>query len=107
MEQKEKACHSIIATGKRLGHPVRSLKNAYSREYFKKEYDASVTDADLEAFGGGVLYKAAKEGDEKGGCFLAGQIAGLVTQEQPAATIVREVCDEAEQLLKGAAAWAN
>ena len=96
-----------IATGKRLGHPVRSLKNAYSRDYFKKEYDSSVSDVDLEALGGGALYRAAKEGDEKNGCFLAGQVAGMVRQEQPAAEIIREVCDEAEQQLRGATQWVS
>lgn len=94
-----------IATGKRLGHPVRSLKNPFSRSYFKMEYDGNVTDEELEAYGGGALYKAAKEGNEKEGCFLAGQVAGMVNQAQPAAQIIREVCDEAEQLLKDAPRW--
>ncbi len=94
-----------IATGKRLGHPVRSLKNEFSREYFKMEYDSSIEDADLDKYAGGALYRAAKEGDEKGGCFLAGQVAGMVKREQPAADILREVCEEAEAALKGAAKW--
>ncbi len=94
-----------IATGKRLGHPVRSIKNAFSRDYFKKEYDSSVSDTDLEALGGGALYRAAKQGDEKDGCFLAGQVAGMITKEQPAAEIVKEICEQAEELLKGASAW--
>lgn len=94
-----------IATGKRLGHPVRSLKNEFSRAYFKMEYDSSIDDADLDKYAGGALYRAAKEGDEKGGCFLAGQISGMIKQEQPAAEIVREVCAEAETALKGACKW--
>ena len=32
--------------------------------------------------------------------FMAGQIAGLVNKRQPAAEIVRELFDEAEQLIK-------
>ncbi|MDL2214037.1 nitronate monooxygenase [Clostridia bacterium OttesenSCG-928-O13] len=91
-----------ITTGKRLGHPVRSLKNAFSRGYFKKEYDGAIADEELEALGSGALVRAAIEGDARGGCFLAGQISGLVTKRQNAAEIVREVCDEAEALLKGA-----
>ena len=39
------------------------------------------------------------------GCFLAGQIAGMVTKPQPAAEIVREVTKEAETCLKGASKW--
>ena len=33
---------STITTGKRLGHPVRSLKNAFSKAYFKAEYSRCV-----------------------------------------------------------------
>ena len=36
---------------------------------------------------------------------LCGQVAGLVKKEQPAAEILREVCEEAELLLKGASRW--
>ena len=94
-----------IATGRRLGHPVRSLKTRFSREYMKKEYDPSVTSEELEALGVGALRKAAVDGNEAEGCFLAGQIAGLVNKEEPAADIVRELCEEAEMLLKGASKW--
>ena len=94
-----------IATGRRLGHPVRSLKTRFSREYMKKEYDPSVTSEELEALGVGALRKAAVDGNEREGCFLAGQIAGLVNKEEPAADIVRELCEEAEMLLKGASRW--
>ena len=94
-----------IATGRRLGHPVRSLKTRFSREYMKKEYDPSVTAEELEALGVGALRKAAVDGNEREGCFLAGQIAGLVNKEEPAADIVRELCEEAEMLLKGASKW--
>ncbi len=94
-----------IATGRRLGHPVRSLKTRFSREYMKKEYDPSVTSEELEALGVGALRKAAVDGNEREGCFLAGQIAGLVNKEEPAADIVRELCEEAEMLLKGASKW--
>lgn len=94
-----------IATGRRLGHPVRSLKTRFSREYMKKEYDPSVTSEELEALGVGALRKAAVDGNEAEGCFLAGQIAGLVNKEEPAADIVRELCEEAEMLLKGALKW--
>ncbi len=94
-----------IATGKRLGHPVRALKTAFTRDLAAKEYDASVTDEDFEKLGVGALRKAAKEGDEKHGSFLCGQIAGLVKKEQPAAEIIREMFGEAEKLLGGADQW--
>lgn len=96
-----------IATGKRLGHPVRSLKNNFSREFLKKEYDPSVTNEDLERFGGGALRLAAVEGDEKNGCFMAGQCAAMVKKEQPAAEIIREMFGEAESILGGAGKWSK
>lgn len=94
-----------MATGRRLGHPVRGIKNAFSREFLEKEYDGAVSDEELEALGAGSLYRAAKEGDMETGSILAGQIAGLVTRCQPAAEICAEVCAEAQALLKGAAQW--
>ena len=54
-----------------------------------------------------ALRLAVKEGDPERGCFLAGQAACAVTREQPAAEIVREVAEEAEKCLKGAAPWAE
>ena len=94
-----------IATGKRLGHPVRSLKTSFSREFFAKEYDSSVTNEELEALGAGALKLAVVDGDLKNGCFLAGQIAGLIKKEQSAREIIEEMMSEAESVLKGAGAW--
>jgi enoyl-[acyl-carrier protein] reductase II len=96
-----------IATGKRLGHPVRSLKTPFSRAFFAKEYDSSVSNEELEAFGVGSLRAAAVDGDAERGCFLSGQIAGMVKREQTAREIVEELCAEAETLLKGAARWVS
>lgn len=94
-----------ITTGKRLGHPVRSLKTPYSREYFSKEYDSSVSNEDLESFGLGALRLAAVEGDEINGCYPAGQIAGIVKREQSAREMIEEMFGEAEDVLNGAVQW--
>ena len=93
-----------MTTGKRLGHPVRSIKNAYTKDYFKAEY-SDMSDEDLEKLGGGALYRAAILGDEKTGCFLCGQIAGMVNKEQPAAEIIEEIFVQADTILKGAIKW--
>lgn len=95
---------STVVTGKRLGHPVRSLKTPFSREYQKAE-QSDVSDEALEQMGAGALRLAVQEGDVKRGCFLSGQIAAMVHREQPAAEIVREVAAEAETALKGACRW--
>lgn len=93
-----------MVTGKRLGHPVRSLRTQFARDYAKAEY-GGMPDDELEALGTGALRLAVKEGDSEKGCFLAGQIAAIVNKEQPAAEIVREVMEEAEPILLGASKW--
>ena len=96
---------STVATGKRLGHPVRSLKTPFSREYIKAEYDNEVSDVELEELGAGALRLAAVDGDNEKGCFLAGQIAGLVKKRQTAAEIIDEIFKEAEAVLSSAKSW--
>lgn len=93
-----------MVTGKRLGHPVRSLRTPFSREYMKAEY-SSMPDDELEALATGALRRAVIDGDNEKGCFLAGQIAAIVNKVQPAAEIVKEVMDEAEPILLRASSW--
>lgn len=93
-----------MVTGKRLGHPVRSLRTQFARDYTKAEY-GGMPDEELEALGAGALRRAVVEGDTEKGCFLSGQIAAMVKKEQPAAEIVREVAEEAEEVLGRAAQW--
>ena len=93
-----------MVTGKRLGHPVRSLRTSFSREYLKAEY-GGMPDEELEALATGALRLAVKEGDEARGCFLSGQIAALVNKDQPAQELVREVVREAEPILLNASKW--
>ncbi len=95
---------ATMVTGKRLGHPVRQIKNPFAREYQKAEY-STMSDEELEKLGSGALYRAAVLGDEKTGDFLAGQIAGMVDREQPAAEIIREMFAQAEAVLKEADKW--
>jgi len=94
-----------IVTGKRLGHPVRSLKSPFSRTFATCESDSGFTNEQLEQMGAGALRLAAREGNEEKGCFMAGQIAALVQKEQPAAAIILQMFKQAETLLTGAAAW--
>ena len=95
---------STAVTGKRLGHPVRSLRTNFTREYTKAEY-GGLSDEELEAMGAGALRKAVKEGDSENGCFMAGESCALVTKIQPAAESIRDVVTEGEALLKGAMQW--
>jgi enoyl-[acyl-carrier protein] reductase II len=93
-----------MVTGKRLGHPVRSLRTTFARNYGQAEY-SRISDEELEAMAVGTLRKAVVDGDTECGCFLAGQIAAMVRQEQSALQIVEEVIGGVEPLLRGAATW--
>lgn len=93
-----------VVTGKRLGHPVRSLRTTFARNYWKAEY-GGMPDEELEAMGSGALRLAVQEGDAERGCFLAGQVAAMVNKVQPASEIVREVAEGAEIVLREAARW--
>lgn len=95
---------STIVTGKRLGHPVRSIKTPFSRAYAKAEF-TDISDENLENMAVGSLRLAAIDGDEKNGCFLAGQISGMINKEQTSKEIIEEVCTDAENILKGALSW--
>ena len=90
-----------IVTGRKLGHPVRSLKTSFSRNFFMKENDPSISNEELESAGIGALRAAAVDGDDAKGCFIAGQIAGMVNREQSAKEIIDELVSQAEALLKG------
>lgn len=93
-----------MVTGKRLGHPVRSLRTPFARNYSKAEY-GGMPDDELEALATGALRLAVQEGDFEKGCFLSGQIASMVNKEQPAAEIIKEVMEEAEPILLSASKW--
>ena len=94
-----------MTTGRRLGHPVRVLKNPFSREYGQKEYDSSISDAQLDQMGAGALRRAAVEGDVQRGSFMCGQIAGMVHEERSAAEIITSIMTQTEQILVGGCPW--
>ncbi len=94
-----------VVTGESLGDAVRSLKTPFSREFEKKEHEADISREELEKFGAGALRRAAREGDAQNGCFLAGEIAGLIKKEQSAKEMIEEIFGEAEKVLGGADQW--
>lgn len=97
---------STIVTGKRLGHPVRSIKSPLSRRLAKAEY-TDISDEKLDKMAVGSLKAAVADGDVQQGCFLAGQIAGLVNKEQTAKEIIDEMVTETDKVFEEAAKWAN
>ena len=92
-------------TGKRLGHPVRALKNPFTAQLGRMEYDSTITNEQIEAFGTGSLRKAAVDGDLENGSFMCGQIAGLVNDIKPAREIIDTILAEGMKLLSEASKW--
>lgn len=89
-------------TGRSTGHPVRQIRNQMTKEYLKLEKEGASLDA-LELLTLGSLRKAVIDGDTVNGTLMAGQIAGLVKKEQTCEEILKEIMQEAEQLLN--ATW--
>jgi enoyl-[acyl-carrier protein] reductase II len=94
-----------MTVGKRLGHPARQLKNPFAREFLAKEQNNEISNDEIESFIAGSLRLAAVEGDVRGGAFMAGQISGMIKQEQTAREIIEEMFGQAEEILSGAARW--
>lgn len=87
-----------VVTGRPTGHPVRVLRNKLTRQYEELERSGATLEQ-LEALGAGALRKAAKEGDMDNGSVMAGQIAGLVKQEQTCQEIIVELFAQAKERL--------
>ncbi|HEV7267706.1 MAG TPA: nitronate monooxygenase [Falsiroseomonas sp.] len=82
--------------------PVRALQNAGTRRFLDHqaatvrrflagEVEKAAAQLDIEHFWAGALRKAVVDGDIENGSLMAGQSVGMVTREQPAAEIVREL----------------
>lgn len=95
---------STMVTGKRLGHPVRSIKTKFTRDYAKAEF-SGITDEELAGRAAGAFRIAVQEGDADRGCFLCGQVAARINKEQSAAEIIEEMMSEAEAAMKGVSEW--
>ncbi len=84
-------------TGRSTGHPVRCLRNPLTREYLKREKEGASFE-ELENMTIGALRKAVVEGDVIQGTVMAGQIAGLIKEEQSCREIIQKMMEEAENL---------
>lgn len=86
-----------VATGRSTGHPVRVLKNRMTREILSMEKE-NATEEELNEKLTGALRAAVVDGDVKYGSVMSGQVAGLVTKEQPAKEIIEELFKEAREV---------
>ncbi|MDF9408103.1 MAG: Nitronate monooxygenase [Pelotomaculum sp. PtaB.Bin013] len=85
-------------TGASLGHPVRSLRNKFTRKY--KELENKGVPADeLEKLGVGSLAAAMVEGNVENGTVMAGQVCAMAGKIQTSRDIILETLEEAEQVI--------
>ncbi len=87
-----------VVTGYSTGHPVRVLKNRLSRQV--EELDRQNRPEEIDLLGTGKLALAMREGDTVMGSLMAGQVAAMVCEIQPAAEIVSEMIAQAEDVLR-------
>ena len=86
-----------IVTGRDSGHPVRQLKNKFSRRAKQLERDLEKNGDEIEHMFLGALRRAV-EGDVDNGDMMSGQIAGVVHERKTAAEVLGEMVREAEAL---------
>ena len=77
-----------------------------TKKYLEMEKEGTSFE-ELELLTLGSLRRAVQEGDTDGGSMMAGQIAGLVKQEQSCQEILEEIMRQAETLFGEASKWAK
>lgn len=88
-----------IVTGYTTGHPVRALRNRFTRQFQELEQDGASFEK-LNEFGAGRLAKAARDGDVAYGSVMAGQGAGLVKQIIPVRHIIQELMSGIQSVIR-------
>jgi enoyl-[acyl-carrier protein] reductase II len=77
-------------------HPIRQLKNSFSRKYEEAERAGATSEQLRVIFEESSVKKAALHGDVEWGKVEAGQSAGLVDEILPAAEVMRRLVAELE-----------
>lgn len=88
---------STVATGRSTGHPVRIIKNKLARKILSLEKQ-NASEEEINELCTGTLAAAVRDGDADNGNIMSGQIAGLVSREQPAAEIIEEMFKEEREI---------
>jgi enoyl-[acyl-carrier protein] reductase II len=87
-----------LVTGRSTGHPVRVIKNQFTREFIELEKSGASIE-DLEKMGSGRLRIAVVDGDVDKGSVMSGQIAGMINDIKPCNEIIQQLVQEAHQVL--------
>lgn len=88
-----------VVTGRPTGHPVRVLKNKLTKQFLELE-ERCASGEEFEKLGMGRLKLAMAEGDVKNGSVMAGQVAAMVKQIQPAREIISDLVSETEKIMR-------
>ncbi|MED5769101.1 DUF561 domain-containing protein, partial [Streptococcus anginosus] len=93
-----------VITGESTGHPVRVLRNKLTKKYLKLEHEEAAKDqpdwTKLEALAKGALKRAVVDGDVDNSSLMAGQIAGLIHQEEACEEIIQSYMQECRELIQ-------
>ena len=87
--------------------PVRALKNAGTEAFMQKQREVAarlqagavelpMAQLEIEHYWAGALRRAVIDGDIETGSLMAGQSVGMVTAEEPVASIISSLVAEAE-----------
>lgn len=93
-----------LITGRKIGHPVRVLRNKLTRQFEKMESNGSPSE-EIEKLGIGSLRAAMVDGDVQYGSVMAGQVSAMVKEIQTAREIILDVVQGAEKILENAGRW--
>lgn len=86
-----------VVTGRSTGHPVRSLRNKFTKNLL--ELEKQNTDLEtIEKFGVGMLRNAVINGDVENGSVMAGQISGLIKDIKSCEAVIQDIMTEAEEV---------
>ena len=86
---------STVLTGEYGGKQVRCIKNAFTEKYWEL-HDGGASSEELDQYCTGSVGRAVR-GDIDGGAFSAGMICGLIKETKPAAQVIQDVMNGADE----------
>jgi enoyl-[acyl-carrier protein] reductase II len=95
----EASARSTVITRQSLGMPQRSLANSLS-EQFQALESAGISRSEMEMFERNRMYLGLIEGNIDDGWLLAGQIAGIINEIKPVKTIIEDIMNQAEEVIR-------
>ena len=87
-----------LVTGRSTGHPIRVLKNKFSRDFIHLE-KATTDIMELEKLNVGRLKLAVNKGDVVNGSLMAGQISGLIEEIKSCEEIISSIIKQGNSII--------